>query len=218
MIVEELVALYRNRTQDSKAPFLWSDDEVLEYIDDAQNEACRRAHLLTDSRSDICVATITLGDPVVEIDPRIIHIRRARRGSDSMPLVRRSVRDMDQMCPGWEGQTSRSTPSVFIPDWEVGVLRVYPVPVIADEVLMTVVRMPLKAITDNDSKLEIQPQYHRGLLDWMLYRGYSKADPETRDETKAKASEKNFIAAFGERINAADEHWAFENYQDVGEV
>lgn len=214
----DLVGLFRERTEDTAAQPLWSDPEIYEYIDAAQNEACRRAHLLVDSRSDLTIAPVTAGDPAVPIDPRIIHIRRARRGSDSMPLVRKSVRDMDQCFPGWEGQSSPSTPSVFIPDWEVDYLRVHPVPVIDDEVLMTIVRMPLKPVVDKDSKLEISARYHRDLLNWMLFLGYSKADPETKDDKKAAAAEKKFIESFGEKSSAADERWAFEQYLDQGEL
>lgn len=218
MTVVELMALYRNRTQDVAAPYLWSDEEIVEYADDAQNEACRRAHLLIDSRSEVSTAAITAGDPVAEIDSRVISIRRARRGSDSMPVRRMSVRDMDQQLPGWEGVTSPSHPSVFLPDWETGVARLYPPPLIDDELKMTVVRLPLAPITDESVALEIAPQYHRALLDWMLYRGYSKADPETLDTAKAKAAEAKFEAEFGEKTGAVDERWAFEQYQDLGET
>jgi hypothetical protein len=58
MTVDELRTLFRNRTQDTAKPYLWSDEEVFEYMDDAQNEACRRAHLLVDSRSEVCEANI----------------------------------------------------------------------------------------------------------------------------------------------------------------
>lgn len=219
MTVVELIALYRNRTQDVAAPYLWGDDEIIEYIDDAQNEACRRAHLLVDSRTtEICEAPVTAGDPVVPVDPRIIHIRRARRGSDSMPVKRMSVRDMDQQLPGWEGILTPGTPVVFIPDWETDVVRLYSVPGVDDTLCMTVVRMPLDPINSATSTLEIATRYHRGLLDWMLHRGYSKADPETLDATKAKAADERFTAEFGEKTGAVDERWAFEQYLDVGEV
>jgi hypothetical protein len=127
------------------------------------------------------------------------------------------VRDMDEQLPGWEGVTTRSAPSVFIPDWETGVARVYPYPVSDDTFKMTVVRMPLTSITSEESTLEIQAQYHRGLLDWMLHRAYSKADPETLDVAKAKLAEAKFEAEFGEKTGAVDERWAFEQYYDIGE-
>ena len=217
MNVDELEALYRARTEDVAAPYLWSHDEIIEFIDDAQNEACRRAHLLIDSRSPVSVASLVAGDPVATIDPRVIHIRRARRASDSMPLHRMGVRDMDEQMPGWEGVTGRSKPTVYIPDWETGVVRTYPVPVADDDINMTVVRLPLDPIVDSDSVLEIAPQYHRALLDWMLHRGYSKADPETLDTTKANLAEAKFVAEFGEKIGAVDERWALEQYNDIGE-
>lgn len=218
MTPAELLSLYRDKTMDTSTPPLVSDEEVLEFLDEAQTEAARRAHLLVDSTSDASEAVVTATEPMVEISDALLHLRRVRLGSNMMPLRRMSVRDMDQQMPGWEGTTQPSTPLFFIPDYETGYIRLYPPPLSADTLKMTAVRVPLKRITALDSKLEIPAKYHRGLLDWMLFRGYSKADPEVLDDTKAKKHEALFEREFGEKSSAVDERWAFEQYQDIGEV
>lgn len=213
----EAIGQYRIKTQDLGDPPLWTDAEILEYLDDAQVEACRRAHLLIDSTGDASEGAVSASDPMVALDEKVISVRRVRLQSNSIPLRRMSVRDMDEQFPGWEAQTQPSTPCIYIPDYETGYLRLYPTPLINDTLKMTAVRVST-TLRDRDSKFEIASRYHRGLLDWAMYRGYSKPDPETQDEKKAKSHEAAFIAEFGERSTAVDERWAFEQYQDIGET
>lgn len=218
MTVSELIGLFRKKTRDVASPYLWEDDEIIEYADDAQKEACRRAHLILDSRSAVSEGDVSAGDPMVAISDLIISLRRVTLASNNMPLRRMSVRDMDEQLPGWEGATSTSTPLIYIPDYEAGHIRLFPVPSIDDTLKTSAIRLPISDLIDSESVLEISAKYHRGLLDWMLFRGYEKEDEETRDEAKARKHEALFVAEFGEKSSAVDERWSFEQYQDIGEV
>jgi hypothetical protein len=216
MNLGELRALFRSTTQDVVAPFLWSDEEINDYANDAEIEACRRAHLLIDSSNDPAQASVSAADPMVDLDYRVLYVRRARLASSSVPLKIRSARTMDETCAGWEtAQAARS--SVLIPDFETGRLRLYPAPSTDDTLLMTVTRLPLKALALDEDTPEINARLHRSLLYWMLFRAYSKVDADTADPNKAKLSEAAFTAEFGEKSRAIDENWALEQYYDIGE-
>ena len=73
MKLEQLVALFRSEVDDTAAPYLWTDPEVIDYAADAEMEACRRALLLIDSSTvATCQYTVAPGASVVTLDPRVL--------------------------------------------------------------------------------------------------------------------------------------------------
>ena len=217
MNLAKLIQLAREATQDLAEPYIWTDAEWAEFADDAELEAARRAHLLVDASSPAARAVVTASDPVVKLDPRVLFIRRARLASSSVPLNMRVTRRMDDEIAGWE-TAKPSTPSVLIPDWETGAVRLYPPPTQDDELVLTVVRAPLAEMGgDMTREPEILQRYHRSLVDWMKYRAYSKPDTQAFDPKAAEKAEAKFAAEFGEKSGAINEHWALEQYYDVGD-
>lgn len=49
MTLEELIAQFRTDADDTARPYLWGDDDLIRWFNEAVNEACRRSHLLVDS-------------------------------------------------------------------------------------------------------------------------------------------------------------------------
>lgn len=205
---------FRRDTRDDRTPPMWSDDEIDGYANDAEDEACRRALLLVDSTSSAAEVSLSAGDLGVELHPSVIYIRRARSANAGQfsPKVARS---MDDEIPGWE-DTAPGRPVVFVPDWQSGYLRLWPPSATDDVVRLTVVRTPIKPMTADSDVPEIPTRYHRALLDWMKHLGYQKQDADTMDLVKAAKFEERFAAEFGPASTAKDEHWALEQYYDVG--
>src|SRR5258708_26884321 len=108
MKVRQIFDLFRSEVDDAKEPFLWPDADLMEYLNDAENEACRRARLIIDSTNeDICQIAIVAATALYALDPRVIFIRRARMQSRSLPISRGSIRDLDEGAPGWESHTGQ---------------------------------------------------------------------------------------------------------------
>ena len=61
-------------------------------------------------------------------------------------------------------------------------------------------------VADTDTP-EIRPEYHPALVQWMLYRAYSKQDTETCDPAKAEKALAKFTQEFGEARSARNETW-----------
>ncbi len=213
MTLAELRARFRTEEVDTELPYLWSDAELSTWINEAQDEACRRALLLVDSRSAAAKVSYLAGAEGVSLHPAVIFVRRATLASSNAPMIPKVVRSMDEEIPGWEGAMA-SVPRVFIPDWQTGYLRFWPPAVASGTVNMTVVRAPLDVAGDGDD-LEIAPRYQPFLLDWVRYRAYSKQDAEVFNATKAKDSAEVFEKQFG-KASAVNEHWALEQYYDMG--
>lgn len=216
MNLRQLIDAFRSRTMDKPSNRLWSDDEITEYANEAVDEACRRANLIVDSSSAAASCDLSVGDTYIELHESVIKVRRATLASTGTPLTMIVSRTMDERVPGWELSIA-STPQVAVPDWESGKLRLWPPAAYADSVLLTVVRSPLNEMSAEDDEPEIPKRYHRALVDWMLHQGYLKQDADTLDVVKAASFEERFASEFGPPSSAIDEHWAFEQYHDIGE-
>lgn len=206
MQLTDLITLFRQEADDTVEPYLWSDDELLDYANDAEQEACRRARLLVDSSTPaVCAVAVTAGDLLCALDARVIFVRRARFAG-GRPLQRLTMQDMEDRNPYWL-DAQASTPTVFVPDYETGKLALYPPPAAAGTLRLTVVREPLQPMTDGQDTPEIAARYHRALRHWMLYRAYSKQDSQANDPKKAADALALFEQEFGRKSGAIDEAW-----------
>lgn len=213
MTLAELRARFRREVFDTALPYLFSDEDVNIWINEAQDEACRRALLLVDSKSSAARVSFAAGAIGFDLHPSVIFVRRAVLASTNIPLTPIVSRTMDEQVPGWEGSMA-STPRAFIPDWQTNYLRLWPPSVAANSAYMTVVRTPLDPMGDSDEP-EIRREYHAHLLDWAKFRAFSVPDSETYAPDKAAKHEAAFIKQFGE-ASAVNEHWALEQYYDIG--
>ena len=185
MKLGELIATARSRADDIAAPYLWSDAEWTEYANDAENEACRRARLITDaSTTEICEAAITSGNGVITLDKRVIFVRRVKLTSQSQPLRSIDYRDLDISYPDWEQQVG--APRAWVRNWETNKARLWPVPDSNGLAQLRVVRLPLAPMANlTADSPEINARFHASLVYWMLFRAYSKTDSQTIDSKKA---------------------------------
>lgn len=209
---------WRDQTKQKSIPYLIDESEAFSYLNEAQMEAARRSRLLIDSTTPgIAQVDVSAGSPVVDIDSRIISIRRIRLASSSRPLTKRTVRQMDEQFPGWDTATTVSQPFVVVTDYQSDALFLYPSPKADDVLLMTVSREPVFQIEDSDDDLEISPRYVGGLVDWMKYRTYMNEDTDLFNEKKAAVALASFESEFGPAVGAINERFEFEHYDDVGE-
>lgn len=211
MKLGKLVELFRLAVDDTVVPYLWSDQEVIAYAVDAENEACRRARLLIDSSTAaICQHAIGIADTSITLDPRIIFVKRAIVAGQTKPLSRLNMRDLDENYPGWESHTGRI--EGMVTDWETGKLRLYRVPTAIATINMTVVRLPLIEMNDFEDTPEVNARAHEGLINWMAYRAFMKPDKETYDGQRASVALGRFESEFGTKSSIEDEEWISRQY------
>lgn len=212
MKLAELLNITRIELDDVAEPYLWSDDELLEYANDAQNEACRRGRLLVDATTPaICQITMVANTAAYTLDPRVIRVNRAKVDGEAVPLAFCMTRDLDARFPGWEDWSE--TPRIIVPDWETNKVRLVGTPDAGGTLNLQVVRLPLVDMMDIDDEPEIRPEYQRNLRHWIKHRAYLKRDSETYDPKKAAECEARFVAEFGPARPAYDELWQQQQYE-----
>lgn len=182
--------LFRSEVADIAEPYLWADDEVFHYANEAQKTFCRLTGGLPDATTPaVTQVTLTAGNPWAALSPLILKVRGVN-GADGRYIDPLNFEDLQER--KIKIGDLHATPTVLILGMETDKVRAYPVPV-ANEILeLLVYRLPLKAINDFDQKIEIAEQHHVALLMWMKHLAYSKQDAETFDKGKAADFESAF--------------------------
>lgn len=219
MNLTTLITTAATRADDLATGKLWSRNEWIEYANDAQDEACRRARLLVDSTTAaVCSITLVDGTPTYDLHDSIIFVRRVRL-LDSTGVALSLLRpansdDLDRTVgPQWQEEVGQ--PRCYVQDLDDHQMRPYPIPDTNEwELAMTVHRTALVPaanetypMEDSDDVPEIRRRHHLGLVNWMLYRAYSKQDSQCYNAKAAAAFLADFENEFGKKSSAIDEAW-----------
>jgi hypothetical protein len=191
----QLHDLFRADVVDTATPYLWSELEVWDYLDDAFHMFARLTDGISDNTSTMTSISVVAATATAVLDPRILKIRRAVLASTGRPLKILNVEDTPVQAlndygalpPVGYDYLPGVVTSMVIGE-QKGQCRWVQVPVVADTVNLTVYRLPLAPVTADsaDSALdEIDYWHHRHLLMWMKYRAYGKQDADTYNKGKS---------------------------------
>lgn len=205
MNVADFIAAFRSELADSAVPPLWSDEEIVAYLNEAVQEACERALLIEDRATPtVCAITLQPGVDTYTLHPSVFQVKRLTlRGR---PLNETSIEALDEERPGWE--MHKGQPRAFIFEQSSGTLparvRLVPTPMQAEPIALTVYRGVLQKLSADQTmdEPEFDGRYHARLKDWVYRCAYLKQDVETFDKMKAGEYGALFTASFGERPDA----------------
>ena len=202
MDVAALLALFRVDVRDEAAPYLWSDAEVISYIDDAQKMFCRLQGGIADSSSALTLLAVSAGDEFAAYDPRILKLRAAYREVDGRNLELLNFEDMQfrqaesdyGYRPGFKIDNSEGELRALVTGMEANKVRLVRIPTDNYDVRLVVYRLPMVSITAKGQQLEIDEQHHRHLLHWMKHLAHQKQDAEAYDRGRAEQFRTEFFA------------------------
>jgi hypothetical protein len=191
------MAISARRTLDdnSAQDNLWSQAELLEYAQDAENEACERADLIIDSTSSLTDITLDTSTGTYGIASTVISVRSAMLSIGTEPLMETTEETLDKSVSGW--RTAEGTPRSYVMTPTNNII-VYPIPSVASVLSLTVSRFPNTPMTLVGAP-EVDARYHQGLVLWMIYRAYLKNDSETLNTDKAADYLRLFEKYFGKK-------------------
>lgn len=202
MDTDGLIAQFRREADDRQTPYLWSDEDVQAWLDEAEQEAAIRAHLLPEKvNTDICQVAVTADTATYSLHAALLTIRHARfvtAGGQACRLLVVSQEAIDGICPNWR-DADHGQPQFLIHDEQTATL--VPPPSDAGTLKMDVYRLPLDSF-ETKNEPEIGQAHHRHLVVWVLFKAFSKPDAETIDKTKAAEAYARFEAYFGRRPDA----------------
>jgi hypothetical protein len=206
MKLQDLIVLFRKQMSDEDPPYLWDDDELLQYATEGQNALVRAVGGIVDTQTAaICNLTVTKGNPWVTHSPLILHLRSGFLLTSKRDIFFGSEGELKEAFPNWDyGWTYPSAsinddtytgPSAFgILGMQESQIRMYPVPDTTEVLQAKVYRLPYPGIVDQQSVLEIDAAHHIHLIKGMRAQAYSKHDAETYNPKAAADMEAAFTA------------------------
>lgn len=198
MQAQDLITTARLDYLDDAVPeYLWPDDRLLRYVNEAQRQACTRGdYLFDDSTPAITRITVANGATNYRLHSFITRIKAVFL--DDKPICRKTREEMDFHYPDWRTGGYGRDPVAIVSGRTI---RITPQPANGAVIRLEVFRLP-KLITELDQELEIIPEYQHDLINWILYEAYNKRDADTFDPVKARDYLAMFEVIFGEQIDA----------------
>lgn len=203
--------------------YLWSDNGLIEYINQGQIRFARQTKCLRDSVSPLCQFTTIANQEFYTLDPRIVSILSVRMTGDTADLARAGHADLDSyhqpdtyfFDPAQLSSMPPGKPVAWTTDegiyQETGgsyraiQLRLYPTPIVPYDGIvgnMRVARLPLTklSVSEPDKVPEVPEEHHMDLLNWAAYLALRGVDLDVAGGG-AWDRAKEFRAAFDDAIN-----------------
>lgn len=218
MNVTSLIDGYRRAAFDRVYPYFTEDEDVIYWLNEAQDEAVTRGRLIYEaSNPAICQIPVVAGTASYSLHASIYELAYcafALTGQAErvvLPMVSEESLDSGRITLAMTC-SDNGTVSVFSPDdWRsvTGTpiyavqndkgLRLVPTPDESGTVFVEGYRMPIATLSAGTDIPEINAIHHRHLIDWVLYRAFSTPDVDLLDPNKAAAALDSFNRYFGKR-------------------
>ena len=202
MTPEKLYDLFRLEVDDLSEPYLWTREEFLAYLNEAQDLHITEIGGIADRSSPFTKVSYKAGDKFLKYDERILRIKGAwdennrRVGIKNLDNLDGVAMSDDYGSRSLTGLDDALTGEVrvIITDVEDEKFQLYPIPEAVGYLQLYVFRRAIYEITEDSEKFEIPSAYHLNLLNWVKYKCYGKQDVETFDGTKAAEFRSAFTA------------------------
>ncbi len=218
MNLQDLTDATRQMLDDVAEPYLWSDDVLHRFANNAVREVCIRARLLRDdavSSPAICRVTVPVtAKGRFKLDPSVIALRAATLDDGHYKLWAVSSHDMDRREPGWDGGLAESGRPLFIVmDLEQKAVQLYPIPAGDVMVNLRVWRVPTpdEQMSDEDGHGEpaVEIPDAEELKHWIAHEAYLIRDEDANNPDLSARHLAIFEERFGRRPSFHDmARWA----------
>lgn len=198
MRLDALISAFRVEADDVALPQLWSDADVISFLNEAQKEACIRARLLMASST----ITLVVAQANYRLAANVIDVLVARLPNTNTALCRESELSLqDKFYSGKpSGYSVEGDPSG---DGALGrELWLDYLPAVVDTLTLRCHTLPTAMVTPTTDYPQIGPEHHRPMIDWALHLAFRKRDSDTQDLARADRYEARFTASFGMRQSA----------------
>ena len=197
MTLEDLIHRFRVLSLDNVTPPFWADEDVIDWLNEAQNEACIRARLIREDELEaVCSIALTPGTHTYALNPlvyEIISLWIKPASGRKRPVTLRSREWLDHHLPEW-----RDCPwpaEIAIQDDTT--VRIVGAVEAGDTLELECYRLPRRPMASGTDRPEIHTMHHAHLVQWALHRAFGVPDSETIDPTRAATAEAAFTRYFG---------------------
>lgn len=207
MNLEALIKDFRRLSRDRVVPYLTPTEDVIDFLNEAEEEACIRAKLIRDDATvEVVEIDTTVGTSTYALHPSVFEIISMRlkpgNGMPSRPIYPTTRGEMDVRDSAWRDYGG----TLHVPvDWVIldeTTIRLAGFTELDDQVLLEVYRVPLAPMAEDDDTPEIGVIHHRKLVQWALHRAFGVPDSDLFDADRSELAEREFTKHFGPRPRA----------------
>jgi len=195
--LEDLIRRFRTLAVDKVQPYLFADEDVIDWLNDAQRQACIRGRLLReDANPAVCEIALNPSQKTYPLHKAVYEIINARIvpvSGRSRPVFLASREWLDENMPGWRDDHG---PAEFAIQDDTSI-RVSGAITAGDKLAIECYRTPLKLLANDTDKPEIHEAHHEHLIQWALHKAFSVVDAETLDAKRSERAENEFTRYFG---------------------
>lgn len=198
MTLQDLIRRFRVLAKDTIEPCLWSAENITDWLNDAQAQACIRGRLIReDSLVSVCQISLNSLEYRYRLHPSVyelINVRLIPVSGDKPRFLRLVSREwLDAEYPDWRDSQE---PAAFViqDDTRIRVVGVFET---GDLIRMECYRLPMVAMVNDDDTPEIHRSHHEHLIQWALHKAFSIPDTESVDPTRSALAEAAFTRYFG---------------------
>lgn len=187
---ELLAYVRRDLIRDSAQPYLFGDDLVMMYLNEAEQVMAEETYCLSDDTSEATVLNIGPGQSEYDLHESVLHVYSATIDGDNFPLSNFTHRRVVT-----NSLTVTGRPTAYNLDESQNTITFHPTPDDELTVLLRVARLPLEDFTTS-TEPEIHSRLHMDLCEFAAYRCLALPDA---DGFNAKAA-KEFQASWLRRL------------------
>lgn len=197
MTLEDMIRRFRVAARDTVEPFLFPTEDVIDWLNEAQNEACIRARLIREDELEaVCSIALTPGTHTYALNPlvyEIISLWIKPASGRKRPVKLRSREWLDHHLPEWR-ECPRPAEIAIQDDTTVRIVGAVEA---GDTLELECYRLPRRPMVNDTDKPEIHEAHHLHLVQWALHRAFSIPDTEAFDAARADRAEAAFTRYFG---------------------
>lgn len=207
MNLKALMKIFRALARDKLEDFLTVDEDLKDWLNEAEEEACIRAKLIREEAMPaICRIPVTVGTFVYKLHPSVYEIAgiwlRPGNGMPDRPLQIVSRDWLDQRDTFWrDWGGSLNVPVDFVMQDDT-TIRLAGYVEVDDQLVLECYRMPLDPMVRDNDEPEISSAHHRKLVQWALHRAFGVPDSDLFDPDRSDKAEREFTKHFGPRPRA----------------
>jgi len=207
--LDDMISKFRREMEDTVEPYLWSEDDIVDYLDQAQDEFCEKVDALTS----IVEITYSATDEYVDLPNYVTRVRYAELVDGTRVALfnaeewreDRGLSDdygVSIHQSSWQTDTNEKV-SAVITDLETDKLRLYPIPTADSSLKVHVYRRPVELLADA-GEFEVKDKaQQRCILLKARALAYEKHDAETYNPRMAAEYEQRFEVRTSELASAS---------------
>jgi hypothetical protein len=198
--LDQLLSRLRAALSDGQTPFVWSDEEFIDYLDSAEDELTTQLPLLLDRET----ITYNAMDDYLPLPPYVVQVRRAHNGVAAVHLL--NDEEWAGIAPETDYGRNVSSPEnelktgdtveYLVTDTITGGFRMYPIPTLPGALVLTVVRRPKTPLFERGAFEVPQRIQQRCLATYAMFLAYSKY----AGEPMAKALAADNFAVYSQQL------------------